>query len=423
MYRQIRIPLSDLLASLSEAMDLIDPVLVGHHKQVAYIALCLAEELGLSNKERRRIFLAASLHDIGAVSRKERLCTMKFEVDNPQEHAIMGATLLSRSQFLAPIADMIRFHHTSWEEGEGAECQGQKIPLGSHILHLADRVAVQIKPKKEILLQAPAIREKIRVYSGRFFMPGIVEAFESLCSKEYFWLDAASPSLGMIVRQRTTLELLELGIEELSELTDVFRQMIDFRSRYTATHSSGVSASAEALSRLLGFSERESALMRIAGHLHDLGKLIVPDSILEKPSGLTHDEFAVMKKHSYYTFRILSPIQDLETIVRWSAYHHERLNGKGYPFHLGQKDLSLGARIMAVADVFTAVTEDRPYRKGMNLKEAQNVLDSLAHSGTLDGDVINCLNKHVDDVEACRIRAQTAARKQYDDWLKCTESQ
>ena len=199
-------------------------------------------------------------------------------------------------------------------------------------------------------------------------------------------------------------------------MSKLFSYIIDFRSRFTATHSSGVAASSEALSRLVGFSERECRMMRIAGHLHDLGKLAVPAEILEKPAKLTEDEFNIIRSHTFYTYRILEPIGDLDVINTWGSFHHERLDGSGYPFHHKAQDLSLGSRIMAVADVFTAITEDRPYRKEMPSERALQVLQQMADSSALDSNIVSLLRVHFDEINSSRIAAQAGASKEYQEF-------
>jgi len=204
--------------------------------------------------------------------------------------------------------------------------------------------------------------------------------------------------------------------KEFMNLGRVFSHIIDFRSSFTATHSAGVAASAEALDRLTGFSERESQMMRIAGYLHDLGELGVPAEILEKSSKLTEEEFNVIRSHTFYTFLALESIRDFNLINAWASFHHERLDGNGYPFHHNRENLSLGSRIMAVADVFTAITEDRPYRKGMTKYSVLQVIQQMVKTGALDPMVVSTLIQHFDDVNSTRTTAQDIASKEYQEF-------
>jgi len=159
-------------------------------------------------------------------------------------------------------------------------------------------------------------------------------------------------------------------------------------------------------------------MMLIAGYLHDLGKVTVDNSILEKPGKLNEDEFNIIRAHTYYTYHLLYAIPQFDTIKIWASYHHEKLNGTGYPFHIKEDNLPLGSRIVAVADVFTAITEDRPYRKGMDDEQAIRVLNSMVAEGALDGMVVQVLLDHFHEINTLRQHAQLEAAERYDRFLQ-----
>jgi HD-GYP domain-containing protein (c-di-GMP phosphodiesterase class II) len=410
--------LFNLVFSLSSAIDLVSPVVVGHQKRVAYIALSIGAELGLPREQQEELLLAGALHDCGAFSLKERLDILRFDHENPHKHAELGYLLLQKFEPLSNIALLVRYHHVPWNEGRGHEFKGEKVPMGSHILHLADRIDVLINKQQEILGQVKGIVERIKEFSGKMFVPELVDAFISLSPKEYFWLSVVSLSIDSILSNRFRSATIELDIENLLSLAKLFSHIIDFRSRFTAVHSSGVAATAEGLARFAGFSERECKMMRIAGYLHDLGKLAVPAEILEKPAKLTEEEFNVIRSHPFYTYRILEPISGLDLINAWASLHHERMDGTGYPFHLKGQDLSLGSIIMAVADVFTALTEDRPYRKGMTSYGVLQILREMAENSALNSYVVSLLELHFDDINSLRASAQKTSVEEYRRFLQ-----
>jgi HD-GYP domain-containing protein (c-di-GMP phosphodiesterase class II) len=138
--------------------------------------------------------------------------------------------------------------------------------------------------------------------------------------------------------------------------------------------------------------------------------------ILEKPGKLTDDEWPVMRSHVYYTYRALESIEAFSRITPWSALHQERLNGMGYPFGYAGEEIPLGARVMAVADVFTGITENRPYRVGMAPAEARKVLLKMAAQSELDGDIVNTLLDRFDEFERIRRKAQEKAVKEYSEF-------
>jgi len=421
MIEETKLMLLDLVMCLSDVVDLVAPAVANHHKQVAYIAFCLGRELGFSMKQRTDLVLAGALHDIGALSLKDKIDVLRFEDNGFFKHADLSYSLLKMFEPLSGIADIVRFHHVSWSDMGKYESKGIIVPMDSHILHLADRVSVLIDKRKEILGQVSVICKKIEKQSGEMFMPEIVDAFMRLSVKENFWFQVASQSISSLlireIRQYPNQMEIEMDAEALLGVSRLFSKIIDFRSHYTSTHSSGVAASAEALARLAGFSDQECQMMKVAGYLHDLGKLAVPTEILEKPAKLTKKEINIIRSHTFHTCNTLHSIHDFAMINTWASSHHERLSGDGYPFHIKAKDLSLGSRIMAVADVFTAITEDRPYRKGMPDEKALQVLQDMADNSLLDPGVVSLLRLHFEEINSLRIAAQKASNEDYKQFL------
>ncbi len=141
----------------------------------------------------------------------------------------------------------------------------------------------------------------------------------------------------------------------------------------------------------MGWSKMELKHLLIAGLLHDLGKLAIPDEILEKPGALTSNEYDIIKMHPYFTYLILSSIPGFDEVAQWTISHHERLDGKGYPMEVDADNIPQGARIIAVADRFTALTEDRPYRKKMPIPEAFKILNNDVKNNIIDGKILDVL--------------------------------
>jgi HD-GYP domain-containing protein (c-di-GMP phosphodiesterase class II) len=157
-------------------------------------------------------------------------------------------------------------------------------------------------------------------------------------------------------------------------------------------------------------------MFEIAAYLHDLGKLAVPSEILEKPAKLSPEEWHVMRTHVYYTYQVLDSIEALETAASWGALHQERLNGSGYPFRYMGDELPLGARVMAVADVFTGITENRPYRKAMKRKDATRVLREMSARRELDGSLVALALGRYEEIDRFRAIAQAKAVKEYAEF-------
>jgi len=409
------VPIFDLINCLSDTIDLVSPDLADHHHRVGMIAWFLSRQLNLPPDQQTDLLFAGNLHDIGALSLSERLQLQSFDVRDTLEHAETGALLLEMFTPLAGIADMVRFHHVRWEDGAGAYCRGREVPEEARILHLADRIAVLLgtMDKAHVLCQARDIRDRIASESGSMFNPALVTVFLNLAERESFWLGIAFPAINPLYEQVARLRIVHLDTEGVIGLSRMFARIIDFRSRFTATHSTGVATIAENLACLAGMSAMECSQMRIAGLLHDLGKLVVPAELLEKPGTLTEQEQYVIRCHSYFTNRALHNISSFGEIAKWSSYHHEHLDGSGYPFHISGRDLPLGARIVSVSDVFTAIMEDRPYRAGMDRLKSESVIDAMVADSALDADVVALLTTHFDELNGARITAQQKAQQEY----------
>lgn len=406
----------DMINGLSTTVDLVHPALHGHHRRTTFIATQIGETLGLSAANLVNLGLAAMMHDVGALSLAERAETLHFEESEDAKpgrdwHGEVGFQLLRGFAPLAEAAGLVRFHHVEWSEGIGHSHRGHEVPLGSHLLHLADRIAVLIHDGREVLGQVAEIRGRIREQRGQMFVPELVDAFLDTASRESFWLRVVSlpeePGMPLSL-QRVPLDMG--GIDAFAAL---FCQIVDFRSRFTATHTSGVAAVAPALARTAGMPPEDCAALQVAGYLHDLGKLAVPVEILEKPSTLTPTQFNLIKSHSYHTYRLLGASGMEEEFIQWAAYHHERPDGRGYPFRRSGSELSLGSRIMAVADVFTALTEDRPYRKGMTPEATRTLLKKMGGGGALDSGLVSLLQSQFDELNAVRAQGQAEARDRY----------
>lgn len=149
---------------------------------------------------------------------------------------------------------------------------------------------------------------------------------------------------------------------------------IDAKSRWTAGHSERVASYAQELAIAAGLSTQQVRELSISSLLHDIGKIGVPESVLDKPGRLDDNEYTLIKTHPEKGAEILKDIPSYGTIVNGVLHHHEHWNGKGYPHGLGEQDIPLQARIMTLSDVFEAITDDRPYRKGLTLEEALNFL-------------------------------------------------
>jgi putative nucleotidyltransferase with HDIG domain len=185
---------------------------------------------------------------------------------------------------------------------------------------------------------------------------------------------AVPPVAGWEPRDR----VLRADDEQLDRVAEAFARVIDAKSPYTASHSAGVATYAQATGAAMGMDAAQQRDLRRAGMLHDIGKLAISSRILDKPGRLTAEEYEAMKAHTRHTLQILGRVQCFRHLAGIAASHHERLDGSGYHRGLAAFDLPRPARILAVADVFDALTADRPYRAAMPVGQALEILREQA---------------------------------------------
>jgi putative nucleotidyltransferase with HDIG domain len=188
---------------------------------------------------------------------------------------------------------------------------------------------------------------------------------------------AVPPVAGWEPRDR----VLHADEDQLDRVAEAFARVIDAKSPYTASHSAGVATYAQAIGAAMGMDATHQRDLRRAGMLHDIGKLAISSRILDKPGRLTEEEFAAMREHTRFTLQILERVHCFRHLAGIAASHHERLDGSGYHRGLAAFDLPRPARILAVADVFDALTADRPYRTAMPLDQALAIVREQAGTG------------------------------------------
>lgn len=420
MYPKMLVNLGNFILSISDAIDLAFPSLAMHQQRVALTAWEMGKMAGLDEKRIERVFLAALLHDIGAMSIEEKKSLHDNEASGTEAHAIRGCTLFKSCPWLADGADLVRHHHREWTAW--GERKDTPVAFDSQLLFLADFLERHIDRGTYILHQNEALRSRVKELSGSMFCPGVVDLFLEASCREEFWLDLTSPRLYSLLLHYGPFKHIEIGIENILVFARLLAMIVDFKSPFTATHSSGVARCAMLLAKMAGMSDSEVQLMEAAGLLHDIGKLVIPNSILEKPSRLTVMEMAIIRQHPYHTFSVLNSITGFQMIADWAGYHHERLDGNGYPFHRKSSGISLGARIIAVSDIFTALTEDRPYRKGMDMKKAAAILTEMSSQGAIDPGLVNLLIQNMAEIGRDVQERQVQVHRYYQNGIENLEA-
>ena len=259
MQRIVSVNLGNLVLSLSDAMDLASPFLAHHQQRTAFVVSELGKVAGLSEERLENAFIAALLHDVGAISLEEKIALHNSEVTSTDEHCLRGELLLATVPWLEDAARIVRFHHTEWQNWR--ESIDTPLVLNSQMLFLGDCLERLINRDQYILHQHENIISTLNGLSGSSFHPEVLELFSIVCQREEFWLDLCSPRLYSLLLHEGPFRRTEIELSKISLVAEFFRNIIDFRSRFTATHSSGVASAASALSRIFGLTELETKLM------------------------------------------------------------------------------------------------------------------------------------------------------------------
>ena len=438
-----RLNQSELLSALSFALDLTEGQPFGHTMRSCAIGLRIAEEIGLSAGERSALYYALLLKDAGCSSNAARIANafgaddqgVKYGMKLVNWHrrlslaystartAGSGGPLRERLRFFFGVARtqnltreliqircdrgaaIIRQLGFPEETAETVRCldehwcglgypdglRGDAIPLLSRIALLAQTV--------EIFYAAHGVDAGLRVARARrgtWFDPRLVDVVLGWRKDSAWWEGLRSPGLGEWLVESEPGEhprvVDDAGIDAVAR---AFADIIDAKSPFTYHHSTNVAALARGTAIAMGLDAPQQRILYRAGLLHDVGKLGISSRILDKNGRLSPAERQEIERHPVYSWRILSRLDAFDEFSRVAALHHEKLDGSGYPWQLRGEDLSPADRILAVADIYEALTADRPYRAGMPPARALDILREEA--GTrLCATAIEALEAHLD---------------------------
>jgi len=392
--KALSVDLRQVVYALSDTLDLVGIDDVGHGKRVGVMAAVVGQALGRSRDDTIFLFDLGMLHDIG-VSSSATHARLVAELDweGAQQHCEAGYQLLRHFDPLASMALPILYHHTHWKELQKIPDLDPAAALEANLIFLVDRVdamAARYYADGTLLMHTDSIQKHIREKTGSYFAPELVDAFLKVSATEAFWLQLDERGIRTVMQDMLEIkEPYRASLAEIKTLAEIFGRIVDAKSPFTAEHSLGVSRLARLVAERLELSPEACDKIEIAGLLHDLGKLRIPDEVLDKPGGLDERERKIINTHSFETFQILRHIKGFEEIATWAAYHHEEPDGNGYPFHFKGNELPLEARILRVCDIFQAMVQDRPYRKGLAAHAVMVFLRDLAEKGSIDKKVVD----------------------------------
>jgi HD-GYP domain-containing protein (c-di-GMP phosphodiesterase class II) len=376
---------------LADAVDLVGVTDNGHDKRVGLIAYALGERLGLPREQRERLFIAGLLHDIGVSSTDAHdHLVAEDQWGKVDLHCERGERLAESLDCLAPFAGVIRNHHMQWQAPESrALAPGERVD--ANLIFLADRLDAWLAPGVRAREHALA---RAMAAMGSLFSPAFAPAVLAAARDPVFWADIARARLAQRVDEiLAAIAFPPLSRPDRKSVPFLMAAIVDAKCPYTAEHSFRVAAIARRLGEMFMLPAPDCEDLETAGLLHDIGKLAIPDEIINKPGPLTAAEMAIMRTHAAHSYDVILRLPSMERIAELARQHHEQDDGGGYPDGIGDGALPLTARILGAADVFQALTQTRAYRAGM---DATQVLDALAlaeSTGRLDRGVLGMLKR------------------------------
>ncbi|OGS91038.1 MAG: phosphodiesterase [Gallionellales bacterium GWA2_60_18] len=406
-HTSLRSDLRQVIYALSNALDLVGIDDVAHGKRVGIMAAECGKVLGLAQAETTFLFDLGLLHDIGVSTTETHYHLIsEFDWDGSQVHAEKGFAILREFAPLSRMALPVRYHHTHWEQLRAlspAQLTAQQAQE-ANLIFMVDRVDALAGPYhggNRLFDHVGEIRAQIARNAGSYFAPELVDAFMAASETEAFWLLLEPYSIQSYLYEMLAHDAsYQPSFGELRQLAVIFSHIVDAKSEFTAHHSLGVARLARFLAECAGIGKENCDKLELAGLLHDLGKLRVPDEILDKPGRLDTHERRIINTHSFETYRILRNIGGFEELALWAAYHHEEPDGTGYPFHIHGKDMPTEARILRVADIFQALAQDRPYRAGLPAHEVLAFLNEQAEKGRLDAAIVGLVGENMEQAMA-----------------------
>ena len=402
--------LSELISALSHALDITEGQPEGHCVRCCWIGMHIGRWIGMSDDELWGLYYTLLLKDLGCSSNAARICELYLTDDLAFKrdfkaigdilprvlHFVLKHTglkaglaerfrsvmtimrngdeiaqelIATRCQRGAEIARLLRFPETVSQgiysldehfngQGRPAGLAGESIPLYARIALLAQVIDVF-----HTAGGAQAALDEIQLRAGRWFDPQLVKAFGKVADSADFWATLGDPGIiDAVLVLEPAANVVALDDDYLDDISAAFGQVVDSKSPYTSGHSARVALYTDMIAEVLGLSHERRRWLKRGALLHDVGKLGVSNSVLDKPGKLDDEEWAAVKAHAMYTETILSRINAFSELARVSAAHHERLDGKGYPRGLMADEICLETRIITTADIFDAITAERPYR-------------------------------------------------------------
>lgn len=433
--------LSELIGALSHALDMTEGQPAGHCVRCCWIGMQIASKLNLTDEQLHDLYYTLLLKDLGCSSNAARICQLYMtddlnfkrefkEVDsfgsvitfilkhtglqagltdrfkqiftifqNGDEYAQeliqtrcqRGAEIARQLRFSEAVAEGILSLDEHWNgKGRPLQLVGDAIPLFSRIALMSQIIDVFFSVGGE-----GAALHELKQRRGKWFDPMLVDLFLEIGKDKNFWSMLTAADLPELVFTMSAAHAdRALDDDYLDEIAAAFGQVVDAKSPYTAGHSGRVALYTDLLAEELGIEQNRRRWLKRGALLHDVGKLGVSNMVLDKPGKLDETEWLAVQKHAQFTEEILGRISAFRELAFVAGAHHERLDGKGYPRGLMASDIPQETRIITTADIFDAITAERPYRGAIPIPKTLEIMAETVGTA-IDADCFAALSRVV----------------------------
>lgn len=398
----MRLYMNDILSAFSYALDCVEHELVGvashHTKRVAYICLILGKGLGLDMLQLSDLAACAILHDNALTEyiNEEKINGVNVVKDkdkiNAGLHCILGENNVKKFPFNGDVSGAVLYHH---ERADGMGPLGKtwfETPIYAQIIHFSDAIDARFDLSVMTKEKYDKILRYLNENKNTEFHENIIELFnrnfdyETLSKAQNLHIKAS-------LEEQLPIIYKDYSLEQINNFVKIITNIIDYKSEFTMRHSLGIAKKAFTMAKYYEYDEETVMKFYFAGAVHDIGKLVIDKDVLEKPDKLTENEYVYMQNHAYYTYEILKDIRGFEDITSWASSHHEKLNGKGYPFGKTADELGFKERLMACLDIYQALTETRPYKEGFSHSKAIGIMKDMAKNNFIDASIVDDIEK------------------------------